>query len=297
MQSDKKIRAAFFLNLMFSIIECVGGLWTGSVAILSDALHDFGDSISIGISYFLEKTSQKEPDNQHTYGYRRYSVLGSVITTVILLFGSLAVLYHAVPRIFRPVPVNYDGVLALAVMGVLINFLAAYFTKEKDSLNQRAVNLHMLEDVLGWLAVLVGAVCMKIWDAPWIDPLLSAGVAVFIFVHAAKTLKSAIDIFLEKTPANISAAKIREIALGVDGVLDAHHIHIRTLDGYLHYATLHVVTDAAPKEIKHRIKEALSACGISHTTIEIETSEEGCDDVFCKTDTSRPHHEHHHHHH
>jgi cobalt-zinc-cadmium efflux system protein len=176
-------------NLSFSIFEFIGGIFTGSVAILSDAIHDIGDAMSNGMSYFLEKKSKKQPDDIYTFGYARFSVIGSVITTLILLFGSAAVVYNAVIRIFNPVEINYNGMIAFAVIGALVNFFAAYFTREGDSLNQKAVNLHMLEDVLGWIVVLFGAIIMRFTDISIIDPLMSMGVAVFIFINAIKNLK------------------------------------------------------------------------------------------------------------
>ena len=163
MKTQKNILIAFILNLGFSIFEFFGGVVTGSVAIISDAVHDLGDAASIGISYFLEKKSRKQPDDRYTYGYVRYSVIGSVITTLILLFGSVMVVYNAVNKIIEPTQINYDGMIVFAVVGVCVNLVAAFFTREGDSLNQRAVNLHMLEDVLGWVVVLVG-------DAPQASP-------------------------------------------------------------------------------------------------------------------------------
>ena len=115
MRTEKNILVAFVLNLLFSIFEFVGGIFTGSVAIISDAIHDIGDALSIGISYFLEKKSKKQPDDVYTYGYARYSVIGSVITTLILLFGSVMVIYNAILRIINPVPINYNGMILFAV--------------------------------------------------------------------------------------------------------------------------------------------------------------------------------------
>ena len=173
MKTEKNILVAFLLNLLFSIIELIGGIITNSVAIISDSIHDMGDAISVGISYFLEVKSNKKPDNNYTYGYIRYSVLGSVITTLILLMGSIFVIYNAIVRIFNPVEINYNGMIIFAILGVVINFFAAYFTKEGYSLNQKAVNLHMLEDVLGWAVVLIGAIVMKFTNIIIIDSILS----------------------------------------------------------------------------------------------------------------------------
>ena len=190
MKTEKNILIAFLLNMSFSLFELIGGFFTNSVAIISDAIHDFGDSISIGISYFLEKKSKKKPDNTYTFGYARYSILGAFITNTVLTIGSVLVIINAIKRIINPIDLNYNGMIIFAIFGVIINFLAAYFTKEGDSLNQKAVNLHMLEDVLGWIIVLVGAILIKFTKINIIDSLMSIGVAIFILVHAIKSFKS-----------------------------------------------------------------------------------------------------------
>ena len=207
MKTEKNILIAFLLNLSFSIFEFVGGIFTGSVAILSDAIHDIGDAMSIGVSYFLEKKSKKQPDDTYTYGYARFSVIGSVITTLILLFGSLAVIYNAIIRIINPVEINYNGMIIFAVVGVVVNFCAAYFTREGDSLNQKAVNLHMLEDVLGWVLVLIGAVVMRLTDFVYLDPIMSICLAVFIIINALKNLIEVANVFLEKAPKEATYEK------------------------------------------------------------------------------------------
>ena len=299
MKTEKNILIAFILNLSFSIFEFIGGIFTGSVAILSDAIHDIGDAVSIGISYFLEKKSKKQPDKTYTYGYARFSVMGSVITTLILLFGSCAVIYNAVIRIFNPVEINYNGMIIFAVIGALVNFLAAYFTKDGDSLNQKAVNLHMLEDVLGWLVVLVGAVVMRFTDISIIDPILSIGVAIFIFINAIKNLKEVLDLFIEKIPQDINIDEIKEHILHIDEVKDVHHIHIRSIDGHHNYATMHIVTDGDSHKIKHKVREELSEHGIVHATLELESENEHCHEEDCHIhfEHSSGHHHHHHHHH
>lgn len=297
MKTEKSILLAFILNVSFSIFEFVGGSITNSVAIVSDAIHDFGDSLSIGISYFLEKKSKKKPDEKYTYGYLRYSVVGSIITTVILLVGSILVIYNAIKRIINPVAVNYDGMLIFAIFGVIVNFMAAYFTKHGDSLNQKSVNLHMLEDVLGWIVVLVGSIIMKITGIFVIDPILSILVALFIFISAFKNLKQTIDLFLEKIPEGISIEKIKQELLKIDNISDVHHIHIRSIDGYNNYATMHIVTDENSKIIKDKVRAILEKNGICHVTIELETKEEHCLDSCCNISNFKKHsHSHSHHH-
>ena len=297
MKTDKNILIAFILNLAFSLFELIGGLFTHSVAILSDSIHDFGDAVSIGVSYALEKKSRGEADDLHTYGYRRYSVLGGLITTLILMLGSLIVIKEAVERIITPVEVNYRGMIWLAVIGVVVNVIAAYVTREGDSLNQKSVNLHMLEDVLGWIVVLIGAILMQFTKIGIMDALMSIGVAVFIFCHALKNLLQIVDLFLEKTPADIDIAHLKSHLLEIEGVEDVHHLHIRSMDGFNHYATLHVVTHAADlPRLKAMIREELAEHHIVHAVIETET--ENCGETECHpvftTESGDGHHHHHH---
>ena len=296
MKTEKNILIAFLLNLAFSVFEFFGGIFTGSVAIISDAIHDIGDAASIGISYFLEKISKKKPDEKYTYGYLRYSVMGSVITTLILLFGSVMVIYNAVNRMINPVDINYDGMIVFAVFGVIINFGAAFFTHGGHSLNQKAVNLHMLEDVLGWVVVLVGAVVMRFTDFSVIDPLLSIGVALFILINSFKNLKEVLDLFLEKAPKDIDVNEIKEHILEIDGVLDVHHIHLWSMDGENNFATMHIITNLDGQLVKNCIRNELKNHGITHVTLELEKENEDCHNEMCCIET-HSHEGHHHHHH
>lgn len=296
MKTEKNILIAFLLNMAFSIFELIGGIFTNSIAIISDAVHDFGDSISIGISYFLEKKSKKKPDNNYTFGYTRYSILGAFITNAILVTGSVLVIMHALKRIINPVEINYNGMILFAIFGVIVNFLAAYFTKDGDSLNQKAVNLHMLEDVLGWAVVLIGSILIKFTEINVIDAIMSIGVAIFILIHALKSFKSILDLFLEKTPNGIEIEELKQHLQEIENVKDVHHIHVWSMDGFNNYATLHVVTDLRDtKHLKSQIKEELKEHGINHTTIEFEEMGYECNEIECTIE--EPHHNGHHHHH
>ncbi len=293
MKTEKNILIAFLLNLSFSVFELFGGLFTGSIAILSDSVHDIGDAMSIGLSYILEKKSKKKPDNIYTYGYIRYSVIGSIITSTILLTGSIFVIYEAVKRLINPQEINYNGMIIISIIGVLVNTLAALATKEGDSLNQKSVNLHMLEDVLGWVVVLIGSILIKFTNITYIDAILSIGVALFILRHAARNIKEVLDLFLEKTPENIDIEELKNHLKEINGIIDIHHIHIRSIDGYNNFMTLHAVVKKYDSEIKKQIKEELEEHGICHSTIELELENEECKNKTCKLE----HHEHHHHHH
>ena len=297
MKTEKNILIAFLLNLFFSVFELIGGIFTKSIAIISDAVHDFGDSISIGVSYFLEKKSKKKPDNKYTFGYTRYSVLGALITNTILIIGSTLVIYNAIERIINPVDINHNGMIIFAIVGTVVNIIAAYATKEGDSLNQKAVNLHMLEDVLGWIVVLIGAIVIKFTNFTLIDPILSILVAIYILSNAIKSYKKIFNLFLEKTPEDIKIEELKEHILSIKGVEGIHHIHIWSMDGINNYATMHIVTDTKKlDELKKAIKEELKEHGISHTTIETEDKDTECSEHECSIIESN-HHGHHHHHH
>lgn len=274
MKSEKNILIAFILNLAFAVFELVGGVFTGSIAIVSDALHDAGDAAGIGVSFVLERKSKKKPDARYTYGYLRYSVIGSALTVIILIFGSVSVIYGAVMRILNPAEINGNAMIVLALVGVCVNLGAALVTRHGESLNQRAVSLHMLEDVLGWIVVLVGAVVMRFTDLYIIDPLMSIGVAVFILINAVKDLKEAFDILLEKVPDDIDACKIKEELCGLDGVIDVRNIHIWSMDGQKNYATMNIVASGNPRDIKDKIREKLYEYGIAHSTLELVAGDE-----------------------
>ena len=293
MKTERNILIAFILNLSFSIFEFFGGIFTNSVAILSDSIHDLGDALSIGISFFLERKSKRKPNNKYTYGYIRYSLLGGVITTTVLLVGSVLVIIGSIKRLFNPVEVNYSGMIIFALIGVILNFAAAYVTKEGDSINQKSVNLHMLEDVFGWIVVLVGAIIMNFTDISMLDSLMSIGVAIFILINASKNLIKVVDVFLEKTPKDIDIEKLKKHLLEIKGVDDIHHIHVWSIDGYNNYATMHIVTKSKDvNNIKKEIREELEEHNICHAIL--ETEDNICDDKECHVKVSN--HTHHHHH-
>ena len=294
MNIERNILIAFLLNLGFSVFEFFGGIFTGSVAILSDAVHDLGDALGIGVSWFLERKSTRQADSTYTYGYARFSVLGSVFTCGILLLGSVGVIVSAIGRLMAPVPIHYDGMIVFAVVGVAVNLTAAFVTREGESLNQKAVNLHMLEDVLTWVVVLIGAVVMRFTNLSILDPLVSIAVAVYIFVHAIGHLRAAVDIFLEKVPDGYAAEDIKTRVEAIEGVTDAHHIHIRSIDGYTHAASLHVVSERT--DAIAAVTAVLGEMGIPHVTVQVER--EVCPQTACELVEEREHrHGGHHHHH
>lgn len=287
-ESTKWIWTAFFLNLSFAIIEWIGGFWTNSIAIISDAIHDLGDSLAIGLAYIFEKVSKKKANKKYTYWYARFSILGALITVLILIIGSFFILKNAITRFSSPSEINSVWMLILAVIWLLINWFAAWKTAKWEWLNEKAITLHLLEDVLGRAAVLIWSILIYFFHWNFIDPLLSIWICIFILINACKLLKWVVDIFLEKTPEWISHDEVLKEIKKLDGVLDIHHIHLWTLDGNKNYITIHALIDkklSVPKIIalKKTIKDALKKQNISHCVIEFEWEDENCEEGdFCE---------------
>jgi cobalt-zinc-cadmium efflux system protein len=277
----KNIQVAFWLNLSFTLLELVGGFYTNSVAILSDALHDLGDSPSLGTSWYFQKKSQQKRDSNFTYGYKRFSLLGAFINCIVLTVGSVFIISESVQRIFNPSQPNTKGMLILAVIGIGVNLVAMLRLKKGKSINERVISLHFMEDVLGWAAVLVGSVVMMFYDVPILDPLLSLGIAAFILFNVYKNMKSVFQIVLQGVPENISEDKIRELVRSFPEVKDSHDIHVWSMDGNYHIVTLHVVvvndlSVSQQEELKTRIKESLNKLSIRLATVELETEGYDC---------------------
>lgn len=297
-KSVKNIFIVFMLNILFSVIELVGGFLTNSVSIMADAIHDFGDAISILISLVLEKISKKKPNNEYTFGYLRYSIFGALITSTILLVGSVLVGVSSVKRIINPVEVNYDGMLILSIIGIFVNLVATKITHKTNNLNEKMVSLHMLEDVLGWSCVFVGSIIIKITNMYIIDPILSLLVALFILINVIKKYKNILDILLEKKPDKINVLEVRKHILNIKEVRDVHHLHIWSIDGINNYITLHILIDddIISKDlegIKKKINDELNGFGINHSTIEFESKK--CSNTECVIKENNCNCSHHHH--
>ncbi|MBT3464129.1 cation transporter, partial [archaeon] len=201
--STTNLKVVFFLNLSFTVVELIGGIFTNSVAIIADSLHDFGDSLSLGLSWFLDNYSKKERSNKFSYGYKRFSLLSALINSTILVIGSIFVLYTSIPRFMNPETSNYKGMLLLAILGIIVNGIAVLRLKKGNSINEKVVSWHLLEDVFGWVAVLIISVVNMFVSLPILDPLLAIVFTLIIFSNAIKNLKPIVAIFLQSTPQNI----------------------------------------------------------------------------------------------
>lgn len=282
--ADGNLALAFWLNTAFAIVEVVGGFYTNSVAILSDALHDFGDSIALGSAWFFERKSRQQRDATYTYGYKRFSLMGAFINAVVLTVGSVFILMEAFERIIDPVQPDANGMILLALLGVIVNGVALLRLRKGNSLSEKMISLHFIEDVVGWIAVLIGSVIMKYSYAPFLDPVLSIGISVFILVNVYRNMRGAFQIILQGVPHNVSEERVRSTLHGFSEVESIHDVHLWTLDGKYNILTVHIVLDKpsdliALENLKNSIKGKMREINVDHATIEFEVKGMNCQAV------------------
>jgi cobalt-zinc-cadmium efflux system protein len=280
-QSTQNIKVAFFLNITFTILEVAGGLWTNSMAILSDALHDLGDTFALSLAWLFEKTSRKKEDARYTFGYRRFSLLGALINSLLLVAGSGLVIARALPRLITPQHPNARGMLLFALVGIAVNGAAALRLRRGQTLNERMVSWHLLEDVLGWAAVLVVSVVLLFADLPRLDPILSLGITVYVLINVLRSTRKTLQVFLQSVPENIDMEQVRAEMLAHPRVRSVHHIHAWSLDGLHHVLSAHlVVADEAGREeivaLKEAVKRRICELSFAHVTLETEYESETC---------------------
>jgi cobalt-zinc-cadmium efflux system protein len=278
---DYDLRVAFFLNFIFTILEISGGLWTNSLAIFSNALHDLGDTFSLGFSWYLERYSRKEKDKLFSYGYQRFSLLSALINTMILIGGSFFIMTEAIPRLIRPEHSKVQGMLVFAVAGILVNGLAALRLKGGKTFVAKVVIWHFLEDVLGWVAVLVVGITLMFRDMPVLDPILSILIAAYVLYNVIRNLKRTLALFLQAVPENIDIRDLENRLRVIDNVKSVHHTQVWSLDGIHHVLTTHIVVDGkATKDdiwqTKCAIKALTERMDFAHSTVEIEYEGEAC---------------------
>ncbi len=280
--SGKNLRLAFFLNLGFTLLEFFGGLYTNSVAILSDALHDLGDSLSLGLAWCLDGKAKHGATEQFTYGYRRFSLLGALINGLVLVAGSVVIVTEAIRRIQSPEPADARGMVLFALIGIAVNGYAAWKVHRGKSINEKMVSWHLLEDVLGWVAVLMVAIVLLFQDIQWLDPALSLAITLFILFNVLKRLRDTVFVFLQGKPTGVDLETIKNRILNLDRVGSLHHTHLWTLDGEHHVFSTHIKLKDISRfeeiiDVKKQIKDLLRDYNFSHYTIETELEEEWCD--------------------
>ncbi len=275
------IRLAFFLNLVFTVFEIIGGLWTNSLAIMADAIHDLGDSFALGSAWFLERLSLKKGDTLYSYGYHRFSLLGALITAAMLFTGSLFILLKAIPRLIHPQLPYAPGMLVFAIIGIMVNGAAVLKLKGSAGMNAKMAAWHLLEDVLGWAAVLAVSIILLFKDMPVLDPLLSCLITFYVLFNVLRNLGKTLGIFMQGVPEGVDIVAIETGIRSLKHVTCTHHTHIWSLDGMHHVLTTHVVVDKdATRDdiilIKEHIRDLMLAHDMDHSTVEIEYSGEEC---------------------
>ena len=280
------IKVAFFLNLGFTLIEIVGGILTNSVAIISDAVHDLGDSLSLGLSWYFQSLSSKKSDAHFSFGYQRFSLLGAVINSMVLVIGGVLVLQETIPRLWDPPQPHAEGMIYLAILGILVNGAAVLRLRKGASINEEVVSLHLLEDVLGWVAVLIAAIVMQFIHAPILDPLLSILITAWVLWNVYRNLRKSFKILLQAVPGNKDITELRQQIQEIPEVSDVHDIHLWTLDGEKDIFTVHVKVEKVKDlnqqaVVKTAIRQILAEAHIEHATIEVESSEEDCAQMDC----------------
>lgn len=280
-QSGKNLRTAFLLNIGFTIFEIIGGFYVNSVAIISDAVHDLGDSISLGISWYLDKKSKQVENEKFSFGYKRFSLLGALINSLVLIGGSVYVIYEATQRLIEPELSNANGMIVFGIIGVAVNGYAAWKMSSGKTLNEKVVSWHLLEDVLGWAAVLIVAIVLKFYESPYLDPALSLFITAYILFNVVKRLKETLTIFLQGVPDDISIDKIEEELIQIKNVDSIHHTHIWSQEGEHHVFSTHLklkhISDLAQLlTVKTEIKNKLKPYHFEHCTIETELDKETC---------------------
>jgi len=279
--SGKNLKIAFFLNLGFTILEIIGGLYVNSIAILSDAVHDLGDSLSLGTSWYLDKKSKKGENYKFSFGYNRFSLLGALLNSVVLIAGSIYVIYEAIGRLIKPEHSDADGMIIFAIIGVVVNGYAAFKLSGGKSMNEKVVSWHLVEDVLGWVAVLIVAIVLKFEDIHYLDPALSLLITLYILYNVIKRLKETLYIFLQGTPSDINLREVENKLLAIEKVDSLHHTHIWSLEGEKHVFTTHIrlknITSLQDlEEFNQQMKVALKPYPFSHCTIETELDDKSC---------------------
>ena len=234
------------------------------------------------MAWYFEKYSKKGPDEFFSFGYARFSLLGALINSMVLIIGSILVLSQSIPRIFQPESVNAEGMLVFAILGIVINGLAVIRLRKGTSLNEKVVSWHLLEDVLGWIAVLIVSILLMFINLPILDPILSIIITLYVLFNVIKNIKAVMHVFLQGVPRNYSIGEIEEQLLKIPGVLSSYHTHIWSLEGEKNQLTTHIIVeDQISREdiisMKNEIQEVVRQNGIEHVTIQVDYQGEEVD--------------------
>lgn len=271
--AGKNLAFVFFMNLTFNILVIVGGLATNSMAILADCIHDLADTISIALAWFLEKVAQKESSDKYSYGYQRFSILGSVVISIFVMLMACIIVHEAIPRLFMPEEVNAEGMLVFACIGIVFKSLSVHRLHKGETYNEKAILFHQLGDVFEWIAILILSVVMLVWDgASYLDPFVSIAIALWLFFNLGRTLYKSVEVLLQKTPDNFDVDEFKTSVSSIDGVNKIEDFHVWSLDGIDSVVTLKLLIDNNDdnERIRNEIYEISSRYHIVDITIELD---------------------------
>jgi len=292
--SQRNLLIAFIMNLILAAIEFAGGLWVGSVAVLSNALHDFGDAISLGVGYFLQRRSERGPSEKFSYGMRRLSLLSAFISGLVICGGAVIIIIESLEKFSNPGEPHPGGMLMLAIGGIAINGFAAWKLGHGHSHNEKMMSWHLIEDMLGWVAVVIGALCIYAFDIKWMDAVLGIAISIFVSFNVLRQLLKTCALFLQGNPDPLKLREFRDAILKIPEVLSLHDLHFWSLDGEHHVLSMHVVTSLPLTQsfaLKNRIREQSFHLGEVHLTIEVESPDDKCIDN-CDDGEVEHHHDH-----
>ena len=293
------LRLSIFATLAFTGFEAYAGFRSGSLALLSDAGHNFTDALALVLAAIGLYFQSKPADHVKTYGYQRTGVIAAFLNACALLIISFAIIWQAVGRMIHPEPVNDVVMIWVAAIAVVLNgaIMAALHSRERHDLNIRAAFIHMLGDALGALAIIAGAVVIRLTGWLYIDPLLSVGIAALIVYTAWGITRESLNILLEGLPSGLELKNVTKAMSDVEGVLDVHDLHIWSLGSNTHALSSHVLIEDMPPSasdrILKRINKVLAGFGIHHTTIQFEHAPCVLSDNGCRMGADHTHqHEH-----
>lgn len=285
--ANKSLVAGILLNLIFVVIEFVFGFISDSLALISDAGHNLSDVASLALAWIAFRLLKVRPSDKFTYGFRKASILISLLNAVILLIAVGSIGFEAVQRFMNPQPVHTTLVIYVAAAGILINFVSAlfFFRDRNKDLNLKGAYLHLMVDALVSVGVVVGGFVMMYTGWLWVDPLISIIIMFVILASTWGLLRDSLKLSLDAVPTDINIEAIRKAAMKISGIKDIHHIHVWAMSTAENALTAHVVvSDSISRKeasgIKSKLKHELEHMGIQHATLETE-SEGDCDEE-CK---------------
>ena len=285
---NKAFVVGIVLNLAYVIIQIIIGLRINSLSLLSDAGHNFLDVAGLALAMLAFKLSKSKATGKYTYGYRKASILISLLNAVILLISIGAIAYEAAFRFKYPQPLPGTTIAIIAAIGIVINAVSAFmFFRDKDSdINVKAAFLHLASDALVSLGLVVGGIIIYYTKFYWIDPLLSIVICLVIIASTWNLLKNSLRLSLDGVPENIDIEKIKEKALQTNGVLDIHHLHIWAISTTRNALTAHIIIDEQTNmlqayQIKKHLKHEFEHLNIHHVTLETESKTEHCGGKDC----------------